>query len=380
MADSSDILDLLMNGDPAAAQARQAAMLRGTQAFGTMASGANDQAHSLDMLNFVAQNANNPTLAKSVGALQASQQAQYTPVKLDKGMYVPATGDYQESPGVADEREQDRQTKRLQAASVMQARQDAANASADARTYAADQAREGRVLAATIAAQGQRDRAADRADKNTQAEADRQRRMFDTSEGRVATQARSTNLPALIGSSTEIANRLQGYVDAGQGGSIPGLNPVDKMKLKALDATGLPYSTPMIGVSPEAAQNAAMVKSAILDQLKTQVGLGATERARNEQLIETLSGTGASSMDYINAYNNAIHPRLENQRKAILGITSSWSPDDWDRHLAAGGIDYRVAIPKINVGGRKSSGTVSNGPAVSATPTLDPAVAKKYGL
>lgn len=373
----ADIMDLLLNGDPAAqAQRAQAAALRGQQ-FQTALTGANDQAHSLDLLNFAAQNANNPTLAKSVAAIQGSQQEQYTPQKLDKGVMIPGTGDYEESPGVADEKEADRETRRLQAASVEAAREQAASTAAGARIQASQQSSDARVLAATIAAAGAADRAAARRQDQTQAEADRQQRMFQTSEGRLATLGRTTNLPATMASSTELVNRLQPYVDAGQANSIPGLTTGDRLKAML----PVPYDTPLVGVGQEGAQNMAMAKSAILDQLKTQVGLGGTNRARDEQLVETLSGARAGSKDFIDAYNNAIQPRLENQRKQMLGLTSSWTPDQWDQHMAAGGIDYRTPIPTIKSPGGNQTVSVPNPPNVrSAMPTLDPAVASKYGL
>lgn len=349
-----DIMDLLAGGDPAAqAQRAQAAALRGQQ-FSGMIAPANDQAHSLDLMNFAAQNANNPTLAKSVGALQQSQESQYAPQKLDKGVFIPATGGYQESPGVADEKDSDRETKMLQAASLFAGRTQAADSQAQARMQAAAMSADARTLSATIAAQAAADRAASRNSNQAQQEADRQQRMFQTSEGRLATLGKTTNLPALIGSSTELVNRLQPYVDKGQADAIPGLTRTDRL----LQHSPLPYDWVQ---GPEASTNMAMVKSAILDQLKTQVGLGGTNRARDEQLVETLSGAKAGSQDFINAYNNAIHPRLENQRRAALGLTSSWTPDQWQQHLDAGGIDYRQPIPKINMPGQKSAAPASSG-------------------
>lgn len=149
-----DIVDLLLNGgDPAQLQTRQAAALRGKQDFTNTLKGANDQANQLNVLNFVAQNSNNPVLAKSLAALQGNQQAQYAPQKLDKGIFVPGTGEYVESPGVADEKEADRANRRLQAAATFSARQNQSDQAAEARRYAADQARESRIFSATMAAQ-----------------------------------------------------------------------------------------------------------------------------------------------------------------------------------------------------------------------------------
>lgn len=349
----ADVLDLLLSGDPVAAQQRQAALLRNQQQFQDVIQQGNQQGHALDLLNFAAQGSSNPVLAKSMAALNQSQQDQYTPQKIGNTIYNPGTGESAVSPDYADEKEADRETRRMSAASVMQARETAAQQAADARQYAADQAYQGRVLAATIAAQGAADRRADANARQQQAEQDRQQRMFQTSQGRLANLAQRTNLPALIGSSTELVNRMQPYVDAGQADNIPGLTRTDRLAAHL----PLPYDWTQSGKPEEGATNMAMVKSAILDQLKTQVGLGGTNRARDEQLIETLSGPKAGSKDFIDAYNNAIHPRLEQQRKAALGITASWTPDQWQQHLDAGGIDYRVPIPKITYGGKGAAAT-----------------------
>lgn len=355
---------LLGGGDPATIQARQAAKLRGTQDFSGMLQGANDQGHSLDLLNFAAQNSNNPGLAKSVAAMAQNQQSQYEPTKLDKGVYIPATGQYQESPGVADEKQADRESRMLQAAGVMQSHQDVAAQQAQwredqiaQRREAAQQADATRqmmigVLGQTRAAQ--RDAAQAKSD---QAEQDRQLRMYNTVTGRMATLGRTTNLPALIGSSTELVNRLQPYVDKGQADSIPGLTVADHLKAM------LPVPLDM-SLGQEGAQNMAMSKSAILDQLKTQVGLGGTNRARDEQQIETLSGMKAGSQDFINAYNNAIHPRLEQTRQAMLGVASGLTPDQWDQYVNAGGIDYRKPIPKIVLQAAKGA----SAPKATVTP------------
>jgi len=150
-----DLLDFLAAADDPAAQAQRAAdTLRNKQALQQGLQSANERANQYNILNFVAQNANNPILAKSIGGLSQAAQAQNTPVKLDKGLYVPSTGDYYESPGVAEEKEADRQQRLFGAASAAAARTQAAQSQAEARQYAADQARESRILAASIAAQG----------------------------------------------------------------------------------------------------------------------------------------------------------------------------------------------------------------------------------
>ena len=166
MADQQDILDLLTYGDPVQQAKRQAAATRGKQDFQNVTRDAADQAGGLDMLNFaVGAGSNNPVLAKSMAAMQALQQNKYSPQKLDKGLYVPGTGAYVESPGVADEKEEDRATKRLTAAGVMAARQQAADAAAEARKYAADQALEGRRILALTLGLRESDRKASDAEK-----------------------------------------------------------------------------------------------------------------------------------------------------------------------------------------------------------------------
>lgn len=377
--DINSLVDLMVNGDPQAQAARQAAALRNQQQFSQTVQGGAQQGQALNTLAFVANNANNPTLGKSVQALNENQQALYQPTKTDGGVYVPGTGDYAQSPGRADEKQDIQDTKRLQAAGLLtaaqtsaDARQQAAQTAAEARQYSADQAAQARVLVGTIAAQGAADRAAN-SSQTRQAQQDmQQQRIFNTSEGRLGTLTRTTNLPAMMASSSGIVNRLQPYVDAGQANNIPGLTPTDKV----LAHVPLPYSMTQSGKPGEAEQNIAMVKSAILDQLKTQVGLGGTNRARDEQLVETLSGARASSQDYINAYNNAIHPRLENIRQQALGVTASWTPDQWQQHLDAGGIDYRTPIPSIKI----APGKTSLGPKAPAAPAVDPdqALINKY--
>ena len=65
-----DMISLLLQGDPVAAQKRQAALLRGQQDFSNAVSQANQNAHGLDLLNFVANSgSNNPLLGRATSAL-----------------------------------------------------------------------------------------------------------------------------------------------------------------------------------------------------------------------------------------------------------------------------------------------------------------------
>lgn len=366
--DINDLVDLMANGNPQQQAARQAAALRNQQQYSQTIQGATQQGQGLNLLNFVANNANNPTLGKTVAALNENQQAINTPTKTPSGVYIPSSGEYAEDPGVQDQKGDIQDTKRLQAAGILQASavatQQRAQSTAD-RTAEMAGAAQQRNLALTMMAQAAQERAANSAFTRGAQQDLQQQRMFNTSEGRLGTLTRTTNLPAMMESSKALVDRMQPYVDAGQQDNIPGLTVKDKL----LAHLPVPLSMTQSGKPGEAEQNMAMVKSAILDQLKAQVGLSGTNRARDEQLIETMSNGKASPTDYINAYNNAIHPRLEAVRKQALGLTASWTPDQWQQHMDAGGIDYRQPIPTIKIGAGKTS----------ATPVSpDDALIKKY--
>jgi hypothetical protein len=378
-----DMISLLLQGDPVAAQKRQAALLRGQQDFSNAVSQANQNAHGLDLLNFVANSgSNNPLLGRATSALAQGYASQNAPTKLDHGMYVPSTGQYVSDPSYVDEQEASREQRRLLAASTFATQQ---NAQAERAQAAADRT----LMMGQIAQGNQQVRAMmlqHTLDQQKQLEADRQQRMFQTSQGRVANLAKQTNLPALMASSTELVNRFQPYINAGTS-NIPGLGQVDRMGNAVSTATGLPMDWLMSGKPGEGSTNRAMLQSALIDQLKTQVGMSPTEHSRAAQAIETLNKPGATGQDIVNAYNNALWPRLEANRKAVLGLTASWTPEQWDQHIASGGNDYRVPIPKFEYSGKglglKPKASVPGVPGTTGetqTPTLDPAVAKKYGL
>lgn len=149
------IMALLQGGDPLEEQKRMAARLRGEEQMRAMMTNANQDAQGLDILNFVAANANNKPLADSVSLLTRTRQAQNTPQKLDKGVYIPATGAYQESPGTADEREAERDNRRLLAMSHAAEMQRAT----EARAAAAADANQTRAMIGTMMGQAALERA-----------------------------------------------------------------------------------------------------------------------------------------------------------------------------------------------------------------------------
>ena len=363
----ADILDLLMNGDPIQQQARQAAMLRGQQQFQNTLGDASQQGTSLNMLNFVTQNANNAPLAKSVAALNAQQESMYTPQKLDKGVFIPGTGDYVESPGVSDEKEADRQTKRLQAASVMQARTEAANSAAEARQYAADQSREGRVLAATIAA-STRGMGSALADERMQLARDRFKNTKDQQDQQDTRQfgqtLQKTGLPA-------IADAIQGINDMFE-------------KNKVGDIKGMGYGQETLSKIPiisdltmgaEGKDNRSRVQKLVNAMTLTEAGKAVTQNELVRQALVNMAGDRYSEKDFRNAFSNVIVPAMEAARSNVMHQTDPGIVKQYLNNDASGYDPTRSFVRQGRTNPTTGLPTTSAGP-----PVLDPGVAKKYGL
>ncbi len=122
------IMALLQGGDPMEEQKRLAARLRGEEAMKAMMQNASKEGQGMDILNFVAANSGNKPLADSVGLLTKTHQARNAPMKLDHGIMIPSSGEYQASPGYEDDRENERDTRRLLAMSAAAERQRATDA------------------------------------------------------------------------------------------------------------------------------------------------------------------------------------------------------------------------------------------------------------
>lgn len=305
-----DILDLLLNGDPAAAAKRQAAALRGQDQMQEMLKGANEQGNSLNVLNFVAQNANNPVLAKSMAALNQHQQSQYAPTKLDKGLYVPATGQYQESPGVADEKDADRENKRLAAASLLQARQEATQAHAIAQA-AQNETRREAILQRSITAAAIRDsnagREEDRRARAEAAQALREERLANTKHNQQQNQtakfskALDTSAIPQISDAVEEINKLM------KDESIPGVG----YGQKAL------ASIPLISditVGDKGKANRSVIQRLENAMMLAESGKAVTVSEEVRQAVANMANNKYNEKDFRNAWKNTIRPFLENVR------------------------------------------------------------------
>lgn len=319
----ADILDLLLNGDPMAQQKRQADALRGKQQFQDMVSGANEQGQSLNLLNFVAQNSNNPILGKSVAALAASQQAQNAPQKLDKGVYIPSTGAYQESPGVAEEKDADREQKRLQAASIMASRDQAAQSAADARRYAADQAREGRVLSATLAQQtrgmmtaAQIQAAADRKARMDQQAVDNQ----DKQVTKLSTALEKGGVPEFETALNTAETRLAAH----KPGELPGYGRI----MGGVPSFALPAEAQMARADMSQAANVL---------LKARSGAAVTDSEQRRFLQEVATGGGMSEEAMRHGWEN-IRKTFESKKTGILA--------GWD-DATVNTYNERAAVPLL---------------------------------
>ncbi len=371
MAASSDIIDLLLNGDPAQAAARQAAMLRGKQQFQSTLADANQNAGSLDLLNFVAQNSGSPVLAKSVGALQQSQAARYAPQKLDKGVFVPATGAYEESPGAADEKEADRQARALNAASVAQARTEAAQAAADARTtaaqaaadarrFAAEQSREGRILAATIAASN---RGAMTAAQQAAADA-RKERLDDKQEQDVERNTTKFGQVLTKNGIPQIAEAVHSINDM--------LDKTPEGKLKGFGYGAETLSKiPMVSdwtVGEEGKVNRSKVQRLINAMTLTEAGKAVTANELVRQAIVNMAGDKYTEKDFRNAMEQVVLPAIENVRANVVKSTDPKIIDRYQSNDPTAGFDPRKSFLRANK------------PAVSTPPKVDPdqALIDKY--
>lgn len=316
-----DILDLLTNNDPMAAQRRQAALLSGKQQFQQTATSANDQANSLNLLNFVAQNSNNSPLATAVGGLQKSQQAQYTPQKLDKGIYVPATGDYEESPGVADEKQTDREEKRLQTLAAYQARQDSIEARAAADADRTAQRRDAAASRDAVLAIGRESAAANRSNMNQM----RELRLSQQQDQFTAKQVQDLSNKLEKAGVPEFESALQtgeANLTKYKTGELPGygrlLSYIPNM---ALDNEGQ-------GVRADMAQAANVL-------LKARSGSAVTDSEQRRFLQEVGSGGGMSEDTMRRGWAN-IRRTFEAKKSGILAAV----PDE-----ALGAYNERAAIP-----------------------------------
>ena len=375
-----DILDLLTQGDPMASQKRQAAALRGQQDFQDMATGANTNANSMNILNFVTANANNPMLAKSVAALTANQQAQNTPQKLDKGVYIPSTGQYQESPGVADEKEADRENRRLQSLSTYLGHTEAANSAADARTYAADQAKEGRILVATLAAESRRASAASSNDFREQRLDLQRQRLSNTVDQANQSDVRNFGHDLKKSGIPDIASAVYGIHDMlnKPEGSIAGIGYGSETLSK------IPLLSDMT-IGEEGKANRAKVQKLINAVTLTEAGKAVTKNELVRQALVNMSGDRYSEKDFRNAMSTVVLPALESIRSNVLHSSSPSIVDQYEKNDDSGFSPRKSFLPGKGAmkGGSDTLPSVapmSPYAAREAAPVLDPAVAKKYGL
>lgn len=124
-------------------------------------SGATDQAHSMDLGNFVAGVSNNPDLAKSMNTYTENTQKRYKPVQMGQsGFMLPGSGEYTESPMYVDQKEQDRQQKILSVLTLSQAAKERAAAHDQTLLGIAAGNNQARLLAAAIAASSRNNAAA----------------------------------------------------------------------------------------------------------------------------------------------------------------------------------------------------------------------------
>lgn len=351
-----DILDLLVNGDPMAQQARQAAALQNKKQFQQTISDSTDQANRLNTLAFVAQNSNNPVLAKSVAALQQNQQSQFAPQKLDKGVYIPNSGDYLESPGVQEEKDADRENRRLLAAGQVQSRQESAGAAADARRYAADQSRDARVLTATLAAQGRGQMTA------------AQQANEDIRRERLANQISQQNQNDVTKfGGTLTKNGIPQIADA-----VGDINTMLKSD-KPLEGIGYGQETlskiPVLSdltMGAEGKNNRAKVQKLINAITLTEAGKAVTKNELVRQALVNMASDNYSEADFRNAMKTVVLPALENVRSNVLKSTD---PSIVDQYLKndSSGFNPRTSF----LGGGVLPGGSVTPPTVDAAPIVN---------
>lgn len=371
--DAQDLIDRLINGDPQQQAARQAALLRGQQQFGQTMQGASQQGHGLDLLNFVAQNSNNAPLAQGVQGIQQAQAAQYTPVKMDKGAYIPGTGQYMESPGVADEKEADRTNKRLLYATQLQAHDDATQARAEAAAAATDQRR-----IAAQAATDQRAEAAllrrsvvggltaaqqDRSDMAHQRLEYRQEQDNQNDTSKFGVMLTKNGLPQIAGAVNDIRQML----DNTPKGKLAGVGYGQASLSK------IPFVSDMT-VGEDGKANRASIQRLINAMTLTEAGKAVTKNEEVRQAIANMASDSYSENDFRNAMEKTILPAIENVRSNAIRQTD---PSIVDRYMKNDptGFDPRQSFLK---GSRTTTPTAvtqeiqrnPSGPARGAAPTV----------
>jgi hypothetical protein len=314
--DLDQIVQLLTSGDPMEEQKRLAARLRGQEQMTDMMQRASTQGQGLDLLNFASQNANNPALAGSVGLLTKARQAQYTPQRLDKGVYVPATGEYQESPGVADEKEADRDNRRLTAIGLL-----------TSRAYQADQALEGKRLMASVL--GQSRAAADEA-RAARLELQRERLANTVSQAnqRDVTQFGGTltknGVPQIAQAVYDIHDLL-----AKPEGSIAGVGYGQKT------LSQVPWLSDLT-IGEEGKANRATIQRLRNALTLTEAGKAVTKQEDVRQALVAMDGDNYTEKDFRNAMNKVILPALENVRSNVLKQTDPSIVDQYMRNDDSG--------------------------------------------
>lgn len=324
-----DIMQLLLEGGtPEQQQAVLAEQIRARKALQEGLSRGQQEGGKYDILNFVAQNANNPDLAQSVNALAKSQAARYKPDTL--GQSAVLVGDQVlDNPAYTAQKSEDRQARLLQAAAMHQQRLTAAQQTADARREAEagrnERAAESRALRMTIAGMSQSNRGVAQetkldaaAEKALAAKA----KNMETATQRLSQQYTKEGIPEFANAMDIVNETLAKH----KKGELPGFGRVE-------------------GYVPDAMASDAMqeVRSAMQGAanilLKSRSGAAVTDSEMSRFLREVAAGKGMDEKTL-----RAGWARVDRTFGAkAAGLAAGFSPDVHEQYVQQGGRDFRAA-------------------------------------
>jgi hypothetical protein len=305
-----DLLELLMGGgDPVQRQLAQAEALRSREAVGAALQRSRQDAGQYDLLNFAAQAAgNNPGLAAGVGSLQKAAGARNKVEHLgNTGIII---GDQVvENPAWTESKQEDRKTRLLQAAAMLQSKreqQEAANARAE----------EGRALRMTLAGMAAGGRNSAAADKAEAAAA----KTRETNTMKYSNALTKDGIPEFAEAMDLVKNTLGKY----KPGELPGFGRLAGMVPSAMS-------------SSEVQMTRSNMQTAANILLKSRSGAAVTDSEMNRFLQEVASGKGMDEMALRNGWANV--ERTFGAKAA--GLAAGYGDDIHQEYISRGGRDFR---------------------------------------
>jgi hypothetical protein len=298
-------------------------------------SGANTQAHALDMTNFAAGLSNNEALAKSMETLTGSTQKRYKPVQLGQtGFMLPETGEFSENPVYVDQKEQDRTSKLASVLQVAQAAKDRAAAHDVALRQIAAGNNQTRLLAAAIAAGG-------RSSADDKAAADREKRDEKDIQSLSERYTRGM-LPSIVGTTRKLAEL------AASDKPIPGIGYGTEI------ASKIPILSDIL-VGSEGKTNRALVQSLSNDLLKLYSGAAITLNEGQRRALEQMSSGSYSEKDFRNALRDVIIPKINEMQQGVVG---GFRPEVVQEYSKRSGLNFTPIEMKTNAQAAKGADSV----------------------